>query len=252
MMRSLGQYTPPSFVPAQARDYQSFLGSVTDFLQNRQAQYQIQFLQGVIDVLNTGAQAFGLDLPATPTLNVTNWAHRILGAGTINTITPPNGFQSFIILLSLNGFTFGAGGNISNPVTVTAGHPALCVYDPTATGMEWWILTDSGGGGGGLGTVAVVTEPFSASPYMATLSSSQTTLYLVSASASSDFIFNLPPATGSGEVAIIKKEDPNAHNIAVTPNGTDTIDGVNAPVDITIQYDTLSIADATVGAWAVI
>jgi hypothetical protein len=141
MNQSLPTYSPPSFVPAQARDYQSFVGSVVDFLQNRQAQYQIPFLQNVINVLNTGTQGFGLDMPATATLNITNWAHRISGTGTISTITPPNGFQSFIVLLSLNGFSFGGGGNISNPITVTAGHPALCIYDPTATGQKWWILT---------------------------------------------------------------------------------------------------------------
>ena len=141
MNQALGAYNPPSFDVPPSHEYKAFFDTVVDFLQNRQAQYQIQFLEGVVNVLNTGTQTFGLDLPATATLNITNWAHRISGTGTISTITPPNGFQSFIVLLSLNGFSFGGGGNISNPVAVTAGHPALCIYDPTASGKKWWVLT---------------------------------------------------------------------------------------------------------------
>ena len=56
-------------------------------------------------------------------------------------------------------------------------------------------------------------------------------------------------AAGSGNVAIIKKIDANAHNIAVTPNGSDTIDGVNAAVDIAIQWSVLRVVDAASGAW---
>lgn len=139
MNQSLGQYSPPSFTLPLGRDYQSFVEAVRNFLQNQLAQYQIPFFQQVVNVLNTGTQAFGQDLPATATLNITNWAHRIAGAGTITTITPPNGFQSFIVLLSLGGFSFGGGGNISNPTTVTMGHPALCIFDPV--GKLWWVLT---------------------------------------------------------------------------------------------------------------
>jgi hypothetical protein len=141
MWQALAQYNPPSFdVPAN-HDFWTIINAIRDFLNNRLSQYQIAFLQGVITDINTGSQGFGLDLPATDTLNITNWAHRISGTGTIRTITPPNGFQSFIVLLSLNGFSFAGGGNISNPITVTAGHPALCIYDPTESGMKWWILT---------------------------------------------------------------------------------------------------------------
>lgn len=139
MNRALAQYNPPSFNVPPTHEYKAFFDTVVDFLQNRQAQYQIQFLQQVIEVINTGTQTFGLDLPATATLNITNWAHRISGTGTIVTITPPNGFQSFIVLLSLDGFTYTTGGNISNSGGVTAGHPALLIYDPV--GLLWWVLS---------------------------------------------------------------------------------------------------------------
>jgi hypothetical protein len=75
-------------------------------------------------------------------------------------------------------------------------------------------------------------------------------LYLANASVAAPFVFNLPAATGSGLVIVIKKMDSNAQNIAVTPNGTDTIDGVNAAVNITIQYDDITVCDIGTGAWA--
>lgn len=148
MNQALPQYNPPSFSEPTTRDYKAFYSAVVDFLQNRQAQYQIPFLESVINVLNTGTQAFGADLTATigvaPYLDgwliPTNWAHRVVSTSLINTIAVPNGFQSFIVLLSLNGFSYTSeGGNISNSGGVQAGHPALCIYDPI--GLKWWILS---------------------------------------------------------------------------------------------------------------
>jgi len=145
--QSLPEYNPPSFAPLQARDYQTFVSAVVDFLQNRQAQYQIQFLQQVINVLNTGTQAFGADLTATifvapygaGWLIPTNWAHRVVSTEPVNTIAVPKGYQSFVRFLALNGFSFTAGGNISNPTAIAAGHVADATYDPI--GGLWWIIT---------------------------------------------------------------------------------------------------------------
>jgi len=75
------------------------------------------------------------------------------------------------------------------------------------------------------------------------------TLYLVSTDPAADFIFNLPVATGSGNVGVIKKVDANAHSVVITPNGTDTIDGVNATVSIAAQWSYVKICDAQAGAW---
>jgi len=75
---------------------------------------------------------------------------------------------------------------------------------------------------------------------------------LANSSAGADFIFNLPVATGTGDALIVKKVDANAHNIAVTPNGTNTIDGVNAAVNLTTQWvPVLRLIDSTAGAWSV-
>ncbi len=78
------------------------------------------------------------------------------------------------------------------------------------------------------------------------------TLYLVSAGSAADFIFNLPPAIGGGQVAIVKKMDANPFNVNIVPHGTDTIDGVNTPTVMTVQYDTLTLCDALAGQWETI
>jgi len=57
---------------------------------------------------------------------------------------------------------------------------------------------------------------------------------------------NLPAATGSGKVYRIK--DIGTDNADVTPNATDTIDGVNAPVTLT-QWDGIQVVDHAAGAW---
>jgi len=105
------------------------------------------------------------------------------------------------------------------------------------------------GGPAGLGTLIVVTKAFGASPFAAALSPQAGTVFRCSAGAGADFVFNLPAATGSGQWCVIKKMDANAHNIAVTPNGGDTIDGANAAVNVAVQNDALWLCDTVAGAW---
>jgi len=105
-------------------------------------------------------------------------------------------------------------------------------------------------GANGVSVMSLVSLTFAASPYTAVLSSLGWMFYLVSAG-TSDFIFNLPAASGMGRVGVIKKMDSTAFNIDVTPDGTDTIDGANSVVAISLQYDVLRIAEAGVGTWAI-
>jgi hypothetical protein len=105
---------------------------------------------------------------------------------------------------------------------------------------------------GSTGTI-LVTLPFASSPYTATLDPILLTFYFASSSAGADFVFTLPAATGTGSIAIVKKMDANAHNIAIGPTGADTIDGVNSAANstITIQYDALRIIDSGAGAFSI-
>jgi hypothetical protein len=74
-------------------------------------------------------------------------------------------------------------------------------------------------------------------------------LIAASAGAAAATVVNLPVATGSGRTLVVKKMDANAQNIAVTPSGTDTIDGANAAVNITLRWDKVRLVDLAAGAW---
>lgn len=91
-------------------------------------------------------------------------------------------------------------------------------------------------------------QPFVSSPYA--IPASQNTFLAASADAGADFIADLPAATGAGITVVVKKMDANPHNIAVTPNGSDTIDGVNAADNIGTQYNSNSYFDLAAGQWA--
>lgn len=75
------------------------------------------------------------------------------------------------------------------------------------------------------------------------------TFIAASAGAAADTIVNLPAAIGTGRVIVVKKVDANAHNIVVTPAGTDKIDGVAGPDTITVQWAAVSYLDYLQGQW---
>lgn len=74
-----------------------------------------------------------------------------------------------------------------------------------------------------------------------------------SAGAGADTVVDLPAAVGSiqgtSRALIIIKMDANAHNVAVTPAGADTINGVAAAVNLASQYDVVRLVDAAAGMW---
>ena len=61
----------------------------------------------------------------------------------------------------------------------------------------------------------------------------------------------LPAATGSGQEYVIKKVDSGTGTVAVTPNGTDTIDGA-VSFTLSAQYKYVRLIDGASGAWSVI
>jgi hypothetical protein len=93
---------------------------------------------------------------------------------------------------------------------------------------------------------ALASVPQTNSPYAV----QSTDVFIgAAASAGAATVVNLPAATGSGRVLIILKTDSNAHNITITPNGADTINGSNSSINLASQYDILRIADWMSGAW---
>ena len=88
---------------------------------------------------------------------------------------------------------------------------------------------------------------FAASPYSVPVGANL--MLTASADVAADFTANLPPATGSGYTVIVAKGDSNAHAIVVHPNGSDTINGLNADVAINDQFDDVRLVDKAAGVW---
>ena len=75
--------------------------------------------------------------------------------------------------------------------------------------------------------------------------------YLVDATAG-PIVQPLPAALTVGQIVVIQKTDATAHGVTASPNGTDTINRVNAnSPSITLQNDTLSLLVVAVGAWLI-
>lgn len=96
-------------------------------------------------------------------------------------------------------------------------------------------------------TYIVNTVAHSQSPYSI---GQVAAFFAASAGASADTILNLPQATGSGRVIVVYKVDANAHNIAITPKGSDTINGSNSALNLGSQYDVRRLIDYGSGTWA--
>lgn len=94
-------------------------------------------------------------------------------------------------------------------------------------------------------TVAAAQSPFAVPTF------SFTELILLASAGVGNLIVNLPPAVGSQKKVTVKKMDGNATYVNVTPNGTDTIDGLNEALSITQQYATITVFDGALGAWTI-
>ncbi len=70
------------------------------------------------------------------------------------------------------------------------------------------------------------------------------------AGVSTPTVINLPAATGSGRVIIVKKVDSNAQDVTVTAANFDIIDGT-ATVNISAQYTAFSFIDYAAGQWGI-
>lgn len=109
------------------------------------------------------------------------------------------------------------------------------------------IQLSSGSGPSGLALLIPVVT--SASPYSVPVS--QNTAIYASASLGADFTANLPPATGSGFIYILKKMDANAHNVIFDADGADLIDGLGT-YTLTTQYAAVWVQDIASLTWAVL
>jgi hypothetical protein len=174
----------------------------------------------------TGVVTISLIGPYTP---ATYTAHGILlGEGT-SSIVPTAVMTNGQVLVGSTG---------ADPAPATLG----CTGCSWTTGAGTLSLT--------IGNITVTNNPSCTSGYTV-LSTDQ---YIrASAGAGADCTLNLPAASGNvGRLIYVKREDSNAHNVLVHPNGTDTIDGLNSNYTVSIQYEEFGFVVGATGAWDVI
>lgn len=177
---------------------------------------------------STGAVTLSLVGPYTPTTYTAHGA--LIGEGTS----------------SISALAVGTNGQVmvgstgADPVFATVG----CTGCTWTTGAGTLSLTISSG------TFSSVTNNPSCSTSYTILT---TDVYIrASALSGGDCTLNLPAASGNiGRSIVVKREDANAHNVLVHPNGSDTIDGVNSNYTMGIQYEEYAFTVGATGAWDV-
>lgn len=121
---TLGDVTKFSDLQNELRKNKADIGKLILYLQTT--------FQGIVNQLNTQVQSVGKDLSGT-LVQPTNPIHHVTGTATISTINAPRGFTGPLMLISDDGFSFDATGNIATFGNVPAGNSQFFVYD----GTEW-------------------------------------------------------------------------------------------------------------------
>lgn len=177
---------------------------------------------------STGAVTLSLIGPYTPT---TYTAHGIiLGEGT----------SSMVATAVMTNGQLLVGSTGADPAPATVG----CTGCSWTTGAGTLSLTVTGTGG----FYTVTQVPQASCPY--TVLSTDVLLLVGSTTLTANCVVNFPAATGTTRVILVKKQDTGAFSVAATPHTTDTFDGVNAAVNISIQYEELGFVDFASGKWA--
>lgn len=89
--------------------------------------------------------------------------------------------------------------------------------------------------------VGLVSSPYTCDP------GSQ--IILAAATSGAACAVTLPPALGDGAIVIVKKMDSNAHNVNISPSGSDQIFDTSGGDSITSQYGTRHYLDVAPGQW---
>jgi len=177
---------------------------------------------------STGAITASLVGPYTPT---TYTAHGILlGEGTTS-IVPTAVMTNGQLLVGSTG---------ADPAPATIG----CSGCSWTTGAGTLSLTVTGTGG----FFTTTQVPQASCPY--TVLSTDVLLLVGTTTLTANCVVNFPAATGTNRVIMVKKMDTGAFSVAATPSGTNTFDGVNAAVNVAIQYEELGFVDYVSGKWA--
>lgn len=182
---------------------------------------------------------------------VTSWIFRIKGVATAPALTPVSSYGTVPTAHTTNMVSTripfanpdGAGPGGAD---TTLNFDANLTFDPATSKLTTANLKTTQGVE--LTRVAAKTADY-------TLTTQDVTVPFDTSGAGADVLANLPAATGSGRIYIIKdvggQSSQFGKNIIITPNGADTIDD---DVDYTIRhnYEGVILQDILAGKWYVV
>jgi hypothetical protein len=122
-------YAPP-IVPTMTGNFRADTDAVRKYLVETFLPYLFTWMPALVNAFNMGPQGLGADIASATTVAFTSFAHRVTGTATIDTISvPPTiAFAGQLILLSINGFSLGTGGNIASAKSVTQNTAVFLFY----------------------------------------------------------------------------------------------------------------------------
>lgn len=112
-----------------SQPFRFYLQSLIDYILNFNRTLRTD-LTNIHDLLNTGTQGVGDDLPSGTTISPSAAIHVVTGAAAIDTITPPQGFSGPIWLIPAGTWTLTTAGNIALGATAVVNRTLCVVFNP--------------------------------------------------------------------------------------------------------------------------
>ena len=141
---NLPNFTPDAPGAINIRTFQDLRRFLIEFLVNRWMQYTNNWLGNeLVPLINSQQYGFGPAVATASTITPTGQVQQIMGTNVIDNIqtmpTASGRQQGPFYAIARDGFTTTTAGNISQAVSVPAGHLAIFAYDPVAE--KWSVVT---------------------------------------------------------------------------------------------------------------
>jgi len=141
---NLPAFNPPSPGAINVRTFQNLRSFLMDYVVNQWMQKVNTYLNSeLLPPLNMSQYGSGPDIASAAAITPGAQVQNITGTAAIDTINAPTAPQNLagpIFLLSQDGFSTTTSGNITQAVSVPAGHMAIFAYHP---GLGKWGVTTS-------------------------------------------------------------------------------------------------------------
>lgn len=141
---NLPNFNPPAPGAINIRSFQNLRSFLLEYVVNSWMQYVNNWLGNeLVPLVNSQQYGFGPALASASTVTPGGLVQQVTGTVAIDNITPmptASGQQTgAFYAIAKDGFSTTTAGNISQAVSVPAGHMAVFAYDPAL--QKWGVVT---------------------------------------------------------------------------------------------------------------